>query len=84
MAADPIKFCLRFKPPTIALVYSIASHSKGHRKYVHEIKVDLKEGADLHKLCDEIFLKEKNYFNPNKISKQQVSFKTNELFISNY
>jgi hypothetical protein len=38
ISADPIKFCLRFKPPTIAIVYSIMHKP---RKYVHEIKVDL-------------------------------------------
>lgn len=64
LPADPIKFCLRFRPPTIAIVYQIMHSQKGTRKYVHEIKVDLKESSDLNKVCDELFLKEKSYFNP--------------------
>lgn len=40
------------------------------KKYVHEIKVDLKENTDLNKLCDELFLRETVYLNPEKISKQ--------------
>jgi hypothetical protein len=59
--ADPIKFCLRFKPPTIAIVYQLLQKP---RKYVHEIKIDLKENSDLDTLCDELFEKEKHYFNP--------------------
>lgn len=71
--ADPIKFCLRFRPPTIAIVYQISHSQKGTRKYVHEIKVDLKENSDVNKVCEDLFSKEKNYFNPNKISRSQVS-----------
>jgi hypothetical protein len=49
ISADPIKFCLRFRPPTIAIVYQLLSKP---RKYVHEFVIDMKEGADLSKLCD--------------------------------
>lgn len=68
--ADPIKFCLRFKPPTIAIVYQVMSQSsQKSRKFVHEIVVDLKESSDTKKICDDLFVKEKDYLNPNKISK---------------
>jgi len=40
------------------------------KKYVHEIKVDLKENTDIQKLCDELFIREATYLNPAKISKQ--------------
>jgi hypothetical protein len=49
ISADPIKFCLRFRPPTIAIVYQLLAKS---RKYVHEFVIDMKEGADLSVLCD--------------------------------
>jgi hypothetical protein len=59
--ADPIKFCLKYKPPTIAIVYQLLTKP---RKYVHEIRVELYSSSDLHKVCDELFVKEKHYFNP--------------------
>lgn len=59
--ADPIKFCLRFKPPTLAIVYQLTTKP---RKYVHEFKLDLKETTDLTKITDELFSKEHIYFNP--------------------
>lgn len=44
--ANPMKFCLRFKPPTIALVYQLAESSgKKPHKYVKEFKLDLKEAS---------------------------------------
>jgi hypothetical protein len=71
--ADPIKFCLRYRPPTIAIVYELINTQKGgHRKYVHEIKVDLKETSDLKSVCEDLFIREKTYFNPTKISRNQV------------
>jgi len=36
--ADPVKFCLKYKPPTIAIVYQLLNKP---RKYVHEFIVDL-------------------------------------------
>ena len=71
--AEPLKFCLKFRPPTIAIVYQVDHKQKGTRKYVHEIRVELKEGADLGQVCEDLFVREKTYFNPNKISRQQVS-----------
>ena len=64
--ANPLNLCLKFTPPTIAVVYSLANKTK---KYVHEIVVDLKETSDLNSLCDELFVREKVYLNPSKISK---------------
>ncbi|CDW91019.1 UNKNOWN [Stylonychia lemnae] len=84
LPADPIKFCLRFKPPTIAIVYQILHSQKGQRKYVHEIKVDLKENSDINKLCEELFVKERTYFNPQKISRQQVLDLLNKLYSQLY
>jgi hypothetical protein len=76
--AEPIKFCLRFRPPTIAIVYEIYSQSaKKSRKFVHEIIVDLKESSDTKKICDDLFLREKDYLDPSKINKQQVSMIAN-------
>ena len=47
MQATPLKFCLKYRPPTIAVVYSFmksstSSRSKSSkpRRYIHEIRVD--------------------------------------------
>lgn len=45
--ATPLKFCLNFSPPTIAVVYTLSNNSKSKksgkiRKYVKEIEVDFK------------------------------------------
>jgi len=34
------------------------------KKYVHEIKVELKENTDILKLTDDLFVKEATYLNP--------------------
>jgi hypothetical protein len=67
--ANPIKFCLKYDPPIIAIVYQFVQKAK---KYVHEIRVDMKENTDINKLCDELCLRESIYLNPQKISKQQI------------
>jgi len=36
--AQPVNFCLKYRPPTIAIVYQFMSKPK---KYVHEIQVDI-------------------------------------------
>jgi len=43
--ATPLKFCLNFRPPTIAVVYTLEKSKKSAksgkpRKYIHEIRVD--------------------------------------------
>ena len=43
--ATPLKFCLNFRPPTIAVVYTLEKSKKTAksgkpRKYIHEIRVD--------------------------------------------
>lgn len=70
IGADPIKFCLRFRPPTIAIVYQLISKP---RKYVREFVLeDLREESDLSQLTEKLFERERTYFNPQKISRQQV------------
>jgi hypothetical protein len=71
LPANPLKFCLKYNPPIIAIVYLLASRSKDKKdkKYVHEIRVDIKETTDISKLCDELCMREYVYLNPQKISK---------------
>jgi hypothetical protein len=64
--ANPTKFCVKFRPPTIAIVYELANRPK---KYVHEILLEMKESTDLSKLCEELFQRESVYLNPAKISR---------------
>jgi hypothetical protein len=49
--ATPLKFCLNFRPPTIAVVYTLEKSKKSTksgkpRKYIHEIRVDFEGCVD--------------------------------------
>jgi hypothetical protein len=60
---------LKYDPPIIAIVYLLSTKTK-QKKYVHEIRVDMKENTDISKLCDELCMREYVYLNPQKISKK--------------
>jgi hypothetical protein len=39
--AIPVHLALKFKPPTIAVVYTMKDHKSGRpKKYIHEIKIE--------------------------------------------
>ena len=41
LPAIPVNFALKYKPPTIAVVYTMKDNKSGRKKkYIHEIKVD--------------------------------------------
>ena len=49
--ANPLKFCLNFRKPTIAVVYTLEKSKKKAksgkpRKYIHEIRVDFESCVD--------------------------------------
>lgn len=84
--AMPLKLALKFRPPTIAVIYKLdpvgmntrtlpaKSSAKYEKKYIHEIKVDtIRKGADLHAMCSKLMEQESYYLNPTIISKSQVS-----------
>jgi hypothetical protein len=61
----PLKLCLKFRPPTIAVVYKLDSTTRGiqsssktnskkwDKKYIHEISVPhLTVRTDLKQLCE--------------------------------
>ena len=48
---------------------------------MHEIFIDLNDSSDTSKICDELFVREKDYLDPSKISKMQVSYSARCLFI---
>ena len=48
---------------------------------MHEIFIDLNDSSDTSKICDELFVREKDYLDPSKISKMQVSYSALCLFI---
>jgi hypothetical protein len=57
LIAMPLKMCLKFRPPTIAVVYKLdrASKTKRDKKYIHEISIDsMTARTDLRKLCDKL------------------------------
>lgn len=54
------------------------------KKYIHEIRLDLKETTDLDKLCDDLCKREDVYLNPKKISKNQLKELLTKLWESNF
>lgn len=52
VVAIPLKFCMNFRPPTIAVVYTLEKSKKSTskngkpRKYIHEIRVDFQGCID--------------------------------------
>lgn len=85
LGATPLKLCLKFRPPTIAVVYKIerahstigsTKSSKRDKKYIHEITLDtlLHRKTDLSQLCEMLLERESQYLNPTVISKSQVSY----------
>lgn len=63
LGATPLKLCLKYRPPTIAVVYKIerahstigsAKSSKRDKKYIHEIVLVslLHRKTDLNHLCE--------------------------------
>lgn len=70
--AIPQKLALKFKPPTIAVVYTMKDAKSGRmKKYIHEIKIDFANGpSDVNRMCDEICSKETVYLNPAFIGRQ--------------
>lgn len=68
--ANPLKFCLNFRPPTIAVVYTLekskkATKSGKPRKYIHEIRVDF-EG------CIDKSRPQKSPLEPNKPTQSEI------------
>lgn len=83
ICATPLKLALKYRPPTIAVVYkmersqktieSAKSSKRRDKKYVHEIVVDaLSKTSNLDKLTDKLLEEESMYLNPQVISKSQV------------
>jgi len=70
--AIPINLALKFKPPTIAVVYTMKDGKSGRmKKYIHEIKISFadKENIDINRMCEDICNKEVIYLNPAFIGK---------------
>ena len=83
--------CIKYKPPTIAVVYTMsvsgaptAEMVPASKKFVHNIVVDFKGDlhCDLELLGTDLIAKESVYLNPKFISKQQVSSSYHNLHIS--
>jgi len=64
--ASPYKFCLKYRPPTIAVVYTLDKSKKVSmgkpKKYIHEIRVDF-EGC----------MADRNRLVPNKPTDSEIS-----------
>jgi len=82
LPAIPINLALKFRPPTVAVVYTMKDSKSGRtKKYIHEIKINFEKqepkasdgSIDVGRMCDEICRKESTYLNPAYISRNQVS-----------
>jgi len=79
--AIPKHLALKFKPPTLAVVYQMKDAKSGKmKKYIHEIKIKFEEyepypggRVDVSKMCDDLIRKETVYLHPACISRKQVS-----------
>ena len=74
LPAIPKNLALKFKPPTVAVVYLMKDIKSGRmKKYIHEIRIHFekeREPIDVGRMCEEICRKETMYLNPAFISKQ--------------
>lgn len=71
LPAIPIHLALKFKPPTIAVVYTMKDNKTGRmKKYIHEIKVIFDGSSDIPDMCDRMISRENTYLNPAYIAKQ--------------
>ena len=88
--AIPKHLALKFKPPTLAVVYQMKDAKSGKmKKYIHEIKIRFEEfepypggKVDVGKMCDELCRKETVYLHPACISRKQVSLYNIPIFES--
>jgi len=70
LPAIPIHLALKFKPPTIAVVYTMKEPKSGRvKKYIHEIKIVFDGNYALEDMCDQIISRETTYLNPAFIGK---------------
>jgi hypothetical protein len=71
LPAIPIHLALKFKPPTIAVVYTMKDHKSGRmKKYIHEIKIFFDSKSTVEQMCDQMIKRETTYLNPAFIGKQ--------------
>ena len=74
LPAIPIHLALKFKPPTIAVVYTMKDPKSGRmKKYIHEIKIVFDQNSQVNNMCEVMIARETTYLNPAFIGKQQVS-----------
>jgi len=74
LPAVPVHLALKFKPPTIAVVYTMQDPKSGRvKKYIHEIPIAFSPAASVDSVCDAICAKETTYLNPAFIQRQQVT-----------
>ena len=71
LPAIPIKMALKYKPPTIAVVYTMKDSKSGrNKKYIHEIKILFEPSISVETLTDQMITRETTYLNPAFIGRQ--------------
>ena len=81
LPAIPKSLALKFRPPTVAVVYTMKDLKSGKmKKYIHEIKINFEKevnvvglmpdgSLDINRLCDQLCRKEITYLNPAFIAR---------------
>jgi hypothetical protein len=64
----PIKYCLKFNPPKLAVIYQFDS-KKRKKKYCHDIALPDIETKSAEEVCDRIFDEETFYLDPKGVNK---------------
>jgi hypothetical protein len=64
----PLKFAVKYAPPSIGLVYSFESNPK--KKYCHDIPLIVDEESNVDRVVDKLYEQEKAYV--NNIRKEQI------------
>lgn len=68
----PINLCLKYKPPSLALYYKLAT-SPG-KKFVHTVSIEgeMKKGMSASAVYERLVVSEPVYWDPRNVSKEQV------------
>eukprot|EP01022_Parablepharisma_sp_SALTPOND_P032026 TRINITY_DN824_c0_g1_i1.p2 TRINITY_DN824_c0_g1~~TRINITY_DN824_c0_g1_i1.p2 ORF type:complete len:400 (-),score=77.52 TRINITY_DN824_c0_g1_i1:68-1267(-) len=69
---SPLKLCLKFTPPSLALYYTLASSP--NKKFLHTASIDKEIKAEMSatEIYEKLLGREPGYWNPKAVSKKQV------------
>eukprot|EP00826_Nyctotherus_ovalis_P029673 TRINITY_DN2352_c0_g1_i4.p1 TRINITY_DN2352_c0_g1~~TRINITY_DN2352_c0_g1_i4.p1 ORF type:complete len:261 (+),score=72.49 TRINITY_DN2352_c0_g1_i4:112-894(+) len=68
----PINLCLKYKPPSLALYYKLATNPG--KKFVHMVNIEgeVREGMSASGIYERLAVSEPMYWDPKSVSKEQI------------